>query len=186
MLCNNIVELCAHGNKHITTCAPFAKTLKILNISFTCGITDAGLRECHSITKLVAAHTNNITTCDPFAKTLVYLNIICNNSMTDDSLRLCTNIKTLFVNEKITTCAPFAASLVELYADSQLRHAKVLLSDKGIATCENIRMLTIVNNDNITSYAPFIKSLRHVYASNDDIKYDKKMYPQIMVEIRKR
>ena len=78
--CTSLVALKIYNNNcKITTCAPFAESLKVLYSRFNCKIGDEGLRLCTSIVELHATNNVKITTCRPFAETLtiLYAEYIC-------------------------------------------------------------------------------------------------------------
>ena len=161
--CHSIKKLIAHNNERITTCAPFAKTLIILDAPSECGIGDDGLALCISLEGLRASHNHKITTCAPFANCLKYLEVAGESCGIDDKgIALCHSIVHLDAkfNTKITTCAPFAHSLKYLYASSSG------INDDGIASCHSIIKLNTQWNSAITTCAPFAKSLRYLDASN--------------------
>jgi len=58
--CKNIKKLYAKNNSKITTCDPFAKSLKILYAENECGISDDGLQLCDNIQELHASGNNKI------------------------------------------------------------------------------------------------------------------------------
>jgi len=112
-------KLNANNNPLITTCEPFAHTLKILYASENCTITDVGLQNCIHLKILNIRNNFKITTCAPFARTIKIVNAsgqFC--MMGDDGLKTCERIKELHVidNRKITTYAPFAKTLRRLDA----------------------------------------------------------------------
>jgi len=118
MMCTRIKMLYVSGNHNITTCAPFAKTLKYLEANDGCGIGDDGIKMCTKLKSLSVDNNCNITTCAPFANTLVKLSACgIHSKIGDAGLVRCTKIVELRANQNhnITTCAPFAATLVTLY-----------------------------------------------------------------------
>jgi len=74
-LCTSITELYARHNYGITTCAPFAHSLRKLSIPFGSGIRNEGLRLCMSITDLNVSCNPRAISCDPFANTLRILDV---------------------------------------------------------------------------------------------------------------
>jgi len=68
--CTTIRELYVDNNKFITTCAPFATSLRKLSAKQTSGIRDDGLRLCNNLMHLIINDNRKITTCAPFAKSL--------------------------------------------------------------------------------------------------------------------
>jgi len=170
---NNILKSClfienldASYNSNITTCAPFANTLRVLDASNS-GICDAGLKLCRSINTLNASNNLRITTCAPFAESLriLYASTTrvagCPCGIDDDGLKMCKNITKLYMDHNIgiTTCKPFAESLRVLSIRS------VKMRDSGISMCHNIEELYACNNQYITTCAPFAKTLHTLFAS---------------------
>jgi len=78
--CKNISELHCCYNKKITTCAPFHKSLRILNANYS-NITDGGIALCTNIHTISFYGNSQITTCIPFIRSLKYL--CCDYSMTE-------------------------------------------------------------------------------------------------------
>jgi len=117
-LCVGLRELYAYGCEYVTTCTPFAKSLRILDASERCGISDIGLRQCTHIKKLYACNNNRITTCKPFAKSLKVVDASFACGITNFGLTMCKNIKHLVAcnNSRITTCVPFANTIRTLDA----------------------------------------------------------------------
>ena len=161
-LCTSIEVLYAMDNENITTCAPFAKTLRTLYATSNCGICDDGLRMCTAITKLDATCNNKITTCAPFAKTLRILILRRWSGVQNKGLELCTAIEELNVsqNEHITSCTPFAASLKILYAESYTCG----MTDRALRECTSLQELYADDNPNISTCAPFAKFIRKLSA----------------------
>jgi len=104
--CIRLKELRANGNPNITTCAPFARHLVVLDANWKCGIDDDGLRTCNRLKILHAGGNPKITTCVPFAKTLRRLYAYNTCGITDDEIPTCKRLKTLHAagNPKISTC----------------------------------------------------------------------------------
>jgi len=146
--CIMLEKLDAQNNYAITTCEPFATSLKKLNASGNCGITDDGLRLCNNITDLNADRNGKITTCAPFAQTLITLSIQATSGICDKGLIACTHIERLNIirNSRITTCAPFAKTLIKLSAYD----ANNLTYD-GICDCTAIRELLLGSNSGIAA-----------------------------------
>jgi len=145
----------------ITTCAPFAKSLKVLHAySELC---DKGLKLCTSITELNANNTYGITTCGPFANSLKILHASGLCGIDDRGLVLCHSITTLDAscNVKITTCEPFAKTLTILNAVGNCG-----IADIGVALCHNIEKLDVSCNSKITTCTPFAKSLTSLDAAH--------------------
>ena len=172
--CTNIEILHATDNVRITTCAPFANTLKKLNANGCCGITDDGLSTCTKIQQLCAVGNIGITTCAPFSNTLTMLLAGADNyglcGITDAGLSLCSNISNLdaHCNQYITTCEPFARSLKKLNASNRIA-VNILcgISDAGLSLCCAIRELYANYNPKITTCAPFAKSIKILSASGE-------------------
>ena len=103
-LCNNIRVLNASNNPIITTCKPFAVSLRILYADTKCGICDAGLMLCKRIKLLDASDNPRITTCDPFATSLVKLFARDRCRINDECIYLCVRLKFLCAanNPRIT------------------------------------------------------------------------------------
>jgi len=103
-LCTYIRVLDASNNPIITTCQPFAASLRILYASRRCRICDAGLALCKNIKLLDAYGNPRITTCDPFAKSLVKLLAGGQCGVGDKGMHLCDRLKNLNAsgNTKIT------------------------------------------------------------------------------------
>jgi len=161
-LCTNIVELHAYCQKKITTCEPFAKTLKILFAGGTCGITDDALNACINLEELYACDNERITSCDPFACKLRKLNASRTCGITDYGLELCISIEVLNAtdNPNITTCNPFARTLRRLNASRTCG-----ITDDGLELCISIEILNAADNSNITTCNPFACTLRKLNAS---------------------
>jgi len=157
----HIEKLDMRYNKYITTCDPFAKTLKILMVEHS-GIRDYGLRLCANIVHL-DADVSNIIMRGPFVKYLRVLSVsgLCCQVHCDE-LGLCENIEELRAdgNRKIKVCDVFAKSLVILSATGSCG-----ISDYGLRLCMNIKNLDASNNARITTCEPFAKSLRILSAS---------------------
>jgi len=152
-----------NNNATITTCKPFAKTLRKLSINACIGIHDSGLHECSAITELNADYNVHITMCDPFAQTLRKLSAKKWCGIDDHGLRLCKSIEKLDAqsNPKITTCNPFAESLRILIANNDMYCTqKCGINDMGLCLCVSLTELNASNNQTITTCAPFAKSLR--------------------------
>ena len=163
LTCLNIRTRC-----NITTCAPFAKSLRKLFCNI---IGDDILKSCTMIEELHASYNDKITTCEPFAKSLKILYATHTCGIGDDGLKLCTSIEVLDAsnNGRIRTCAPFAGTLRVL----SIEKSKVCecsrkcrcntkhygMCDDGIRECVNIRELYASYNQDITTCAPFWKSL---------------------------
>jgi len=162
-MCTSITELNADHNSGITTCDPFAKSLKKIRCIDACGIGDDGLRTCTNIVALCADHNKKITTCAPFANSLETLSARVTCGISDDGLKMCTAITKLVAhcNHKITTCVPFANTLTVLYAGSDCG-----IGDKGIKTCYYIEHLDACDNPRITTCVPFSRSLKYLNAVN--------------------
>jgi len=168
--CSIICELNANDNPGITTCAPFAKSLKILHASELCGISDAGLSDCIAIEKLYATNNSKITTCNPFAKTLTTLDAFGNSGIADDGISKCTLITNLNAscNSKITTCNPFAKTLRKLKANNPYGYEYVNggIGDDGLKMCNYIRELSANHNSKITTCDPFANTIHVLHASH--------------------
>jgi len=175
-LCSIICKLNADRNSNITTCAPFAKSLKILYASEHCGISDTGLSKCIAIKKLCANDNPKITTCKPFARTLVILEAYGDSGICDEGLSRCTTITNLMVanNPRITTCAPFSKTLNKLDASNFLNlicrddvYEYCGIGDEGLTMCNSIKILQADDNQKITTCAPFAHTLKHLFANYD-------------------
>lgn len=134
--CKLIVHLCVNNNDEVTTCAPFAKTLRILEARNGCGIGDTALSLCNKLRKLYASSNCKITTCIPFAKTLrvLYAGNTC--GITDNGLQLCTNLCELYIhgNNNISYApSPFEKSLKILYCENY----RVVC--RAIGRCEKLK-----------------------------------------------
>jgi len=106
-MCRRLKILYAYSNPKITTCNPFAKTLRKLDASDCCGINDIGLQMCCRLKILNASHNIRITTCAPFARSLKILYARGNCCGIDnDGIALCANIRILdrYNNDKISQC----------------------------------------------------------------------------------
>jgi len=167
--CTTIEELDVTHEYEITTCAPFATSLRKLiannNWTDSLQLRDNGLQSCTSITYLSVSGNNNITTCAPFAKSLRELHVRHGGGLCDEGISMCTLIEIFDVasNKYITTCAPFAKSLRELYISGNCG-----LRDEGISMCTSIKILDISSNPYITTCAPFGSSLRKLIACWND------------------
>ena len=159
--CTSLVELNIICGK-ITTCAPFAKSLKVLRVAFNNYIGNNSLVTCHSIKELYACCNREITTCAPFANSLEVLYATSDCGIGDDGLVSCRSIKTLYAdnNRIITTCAPFANSLEILRATNDSG-----IGDDGLASCYSIKTLFAHSNIKITTCNPFAKTLTILDAS---------------------
>jgi len=163
--CTSIIELYADDNKYITTCTPFAHTLRKVHAIGLCGIRDEGLSKCTLIKELYADFNRYITTCAPFAKTLHTLSANMDSSfrggITDDGLCSCNAIEMLRAdnNRKITTCAPFAQTLRNLSIKSHCG-----MTNDGLRYCTRIEQLYADDNPKITTCEPFAKTLHTLYA----------------------
>jgi len=163
--CTKIKRLCATDNTYITSCEPFHKSLKILDVAHHeidkhthCRLGDLQLQLCTNIKKLFASSNRLITTCEPFANTLkvLYADGIENN-ITDDGLNMCHKLTkvNLSNNRHVTTCAPFAKSLKILI----IRGHDGKIYDNGLVLCHRIKQLNISENRNITTCEPFAGTL---------------------------
>jgi len=158
--CTSLTELnIYHDGCDITTCAPFAKSLRVLYPS--CKMRNEGMRLCTSIVKLIACNNSIITTCKPFANSLEELDASRKCGIGDKGLASCHFIKKLSAwdNIKITTCKPFAKTLTNLNAGFNCG-----ITDVGIASCNFIAEFSAVNNPKITTCVPFAKSLKRLTA----------------------
>ena len=164
-MCTKIKNLRSIHNNKITTCAPFAKTLKKLQSNH---ITNDGLMLCANLKILIASNNPNITTCAPFAKTLRVLHARNNCGITDAGLLLCTKLRVLHAscNCILTTCAPFAKTLKDL--DVSCTYS--ILADNIIA-CINLETLNVSCRTDITdSEMRSFTKLRNLYATcNENI-----------------
>jgi len=108
-LCMHIRVLDASNNPIITTCKPFAASLRILYATKKCRICDAGLVLCKRIKLLDTSDNPRITTCDPFATSLVKLLAGGKCGVGDKGLHLCDRLKFLHApcNQKITMYKSF-------------------------------------------------------------------------------
>jgi len=167
-LCVRIENLNADNNNKITTCKPFATSLRVLSARGSCGINNDGLQPCTNIVDLTTDSNGHITTCEPFANSLrilsareyIFNDTIC--GISDDALKSCTSIEILKAdgNTKITTCKPFAESLRILSIKDSCG-----ISNDGLSLCENITNLDAMRNYIVTTCEPFAKSLRILNAS---------------------
>ena len=171
-LCTSIEDLDLASGCKLTTFAPFAKSIRNLNMKENNIIRDELLKSCVSIETLYCNQINyNITTCAPFAKSLRKLYVpryrrSAPGGITDASISMCTSIVELCAdgNGYITTCAPFAATLKILSA----RHG-CGITDEGLKLCTAIVNLQVLNESFITTCAPFAKSLRKLIAGAESI-----------------
>jgi len=179
-LCTNIYKLDASCNSYITTCDPFAHSLRVLDASYKCGICDIGLIRCTHLKNINVDDNCKITTCAPFAKTLKILSAECEKcGINDQGLLLCTNLKKLYCNYNcnITTCAPFAKTIRVLHTiDNQL-------SDSGLLHCTKLNKLDHSYNKNITTFAPFAKTLKVLCTRNMSIGEDEIKLCDNLVEL---
>jgi len=173
--CMSIKYLDACSNAMITSCAPFATSLRTLDASQSaytpmCGLKDAGLKLCTSLESLDASHNNKITTCEPFAKTLHTLIANGRNCrINDHGLKMCKNITKLHVdnNVHITTCEPFAKTLriLSVCEDNEYDDC-VIVGDEGLSMCNHIEELYATGNSEITTCKPFAATLHTLFANN--------------------
>jgi len=166
-ICNAIEKFYACDNDDITTCEPFAHTLRVLHAELSCTISDSGIKKCYNIEKLYADDNANITTCAPFAHSLRTLFARNTCGITDNGLKLCINIRILCADDniKITTCAPFAASLRALSASAIRGNRKCGITDAGLLRCAYLEELNASCNSNIITCGPFSRTLRKLDAS---------------------
>jgi len=145
--CKKVRMLNIYQNDKITTCNPFAKSLREVVLSSFTGITDVGLALCKNIKILFVSGNSNISTCEPFAKSLRKLDAEYASAINDDGIKLCTNLRELYAshNKNITTCKPFAKSLKILAA-----HGSCGICDAGLRSCVNLKFVTSTNNMKIT------------------------------------
>jgi len=156
--CTSLTELDATENKQITTCVPFAKSLKYLTVGYHSKITDDGLHGCTSLSTLNIHNNNTITTCEPFARSIRKLSATgYYSSINDDKLKICTLLEELNAsdNVNITTCKPFAKSLRTLYARDQCH-----INNDGLSGCTSLTALYIDSNSRINILTPFASTLR--------------------------
>jgi len=163
-LCTFIEKLNVDGNKKITTCTPFAKSLRILSIHDTSKSFNDSLSLCENITNLNATYNFKIKSCASFAKSLRILNASDYCIISDNGIQLCRNIENLNANNnsKITTCEPFANSLRILRARYTCG-----ITDNGLRCCMNIEELHVSDNPKITTCNPFARSLHSLHASGN-------------------
>jgi len=158
--CKYIEYLDCMGNNEITTCAPFANTLKVLVCNDV--MTDEGVKLCDSIEKLhcrLYSSGKLLTTCDPFAVSLRTLDIDFGCGLRDASFKNCSNVKEFYCNNPhIKSCAAFANSLVKLELDRAS-----CINDKGIEECVNIESLILRGNKYVSTLAPFAKTITKFY-----------------------
>jgi len=175
LLCESITELKIYDG--ITTCEPFAKSLKILHADISnnpgdCNMTDDGISKCTNIEVLYASGNNKITSCDPFSESLRELHVLMDEAgwcgMNDHGIRLCKNIEKLYAadNTNISTCEPFAKSLRILSASYSYLQSLGGISDEGLQKCFWIERLDVTNNMKITTCKPFARTLRHLVAQH--------------------
>jgi len=153
-------EINVENNLNIKTCAPFAKTLKILNASGQwCALTDNGINMCKKLKRLNASKNNNITTCDPFAKTLICLDASGVCGITNNGLWQCTKLQKLNAsnNRNIETRISFA-SFAHTIKKLNASHA-CGISDDGLSHCSKLEYLNASYNRKITTCDPFAKTL---------------------------
>jgi len=93
--CTRIRVLNVSGNPIITTCDPFAASLRILYAERHCGISDKSLERCKRIKLLSASNNPHITTCIPFATSLVKLSAGGECGVGDTGIHLCIRLKYL-------------------------------------------------------------------------------------------
>jgi len=157
----------ADFNVHITTCAPFAKTLRALSAQGGSGICDNGLLLCTSITTLNADENIKITTCAPFSQSLRELSANGRCGINNGGLSLCTSLEDLYVcnNRIITICDPLAQSLRKLIAFGD----RCGICDASLHLCKNITKLNIMYNNKVTTCKPFIESLCSLIAESSHI-----------------
>ena len=171
--CTKIKYLHISGENSITTCAPFAKTLRRLLLKNTT-MENAGLALCTNLKVLNADNNSKITTCAPFAKTLTKLYATNDCGIGDDGLKLCSKLKYLDAsyNSKITTCDPFAKTLLYLvascseppsysynsvyYMRNNIHMNNCGISDNGIKLCTKLISLYHIFNNRITLKLPII------------------------------
>jgi len=162
--CTNIKYLNISGNSDITTCAPFAKTLKHLRLTRTAAIKDTMIALCTNLKILDVSYNPNITTCAlNVAGSLTKLYADGENcGICDDTLKLCSKLVILKANNnrRITTCDSFAKSLIQLYAGDLCG-----IGDDGIKSCLKLKTLCANNNRKIMTCVPFAKSLEILDAS---------------------
>ena len=161
-LCTSLTDLNADNNDNITTCKPFAHTLRKLSACRMSQICDAGLRSCTALESLDASRNDRITTCEPFANTLRILFATQYCGISDAGLAANTRIEKLDAshNRKITSCAPFASTLRILIAANTCG-----ISDEGLQLCTAITELHATDNNKITTCAPFAHTLKILYAN---------------------
>jgi len=162
--CTSLTELDATENKQITTCVPFAKSLKYLTVGYHSKITDDGLHGCTSLSTLNIHNNNTITTCEPFAKSLRTLYARDQCHINNDGLSGCTSLTALYIdsNSRINILTPFASTLRILSACERL----CKISDASLSICTSIGELHANNNSLITTCAPFAKTLTILSANN--------------------
>ena len=112
--CTTIEELNCNNNIYITTCKPFAKSLRILHARES-AISDVGLSKCAHIEELDCMDNDLITTCAPFGKSLLRLNMI-RSGIINDKLCDCKHIEILVCDLRNPKCESFIKSLKVLVA----------------------------------------------------------------------
>jgi len=121
-------------NPYITTCEPFAKTLRELYIDGEmCGVDNDGMMLCDKLRVLSINYNRRISDCNSSGKTLVEL-YAHNSDLRDWGLSSCTRLKYLdpTYSRNITECAPFAKTIkyVATYEKIYISNAKLLLCKK--------------------------------------------------------
>ena len=192
--CTSLTSLDLSSLCEITTCAPFAKSLRRLRIIEIVHFNYDSIMRCMAIGELHASENRFIKTCQPFARSLRILFANDDCGIGDRGLESCTLIEILSADDnlKITSCDPFAKTLRILSACKPNLYSLPPsngISDKGLTLCANLQALYAINNRGITTCAPFAKSiiavsvagysgitsdelrrctsLRHVYAANN-------------------
>jgi len=160
----NLTHLDASHNNCITTCEPFAKTLRVLDASFST-LDDRGLKLCTNIKHLTARNNKNITTCRPFPN-LRFLD--ASESCIDDyGLIMCTRIRKLIICEsysgrKITTCAPFASTLKILCVGNSST-----ITTTGLSACTKLK---VIHCNDAYQRAMIFKTLTCTFIYNPNIE----------------
>lgn len=155
----NLEELHINSNSRINSFAPFASTLKILNIRNITSwgrITDTHLSVLKNLEELYVPNNRRIRTILPFANTLKKLNMSGECSISQDELNHATKLEYLdiFDNESINSILPFAKTLKVLKTNH-------LLTNESLENATNLEELYVGTiSDRITTTKPFGRTLK--------------------------
>ena len=150
-------------NRKITTCAPFAKTIKVLHAEANL-LSDSGLTNCNKLRELNHKNNIHITTFAPFAKTL---KVLYTTTAGEDEIKLCNNLVELHCCDNFKTVSddPFPEFLRKLYISYS--YSPNMEFYRSIKSCKNLQLLDLgKHNENIPTDMTLPSSLMVLHAND--------------------